>query len=362
MARPRDTGPPWAVVNPLPGGAFFRLVGGGESSWRFTRLSDGFADLTGVPAAAALADPRPVFERILPPDREAVRAALALPHAPAATREVTVRLFGPSGEIRWAEVRAAVAPSGEPAGEPAWEGVILDVTDRKRAELLLAAENRLSGLLSEFPAEADLWPALLPVVADESQWDVAECWRSADGSGQLHRTSVWVRPGAGVDTFARDSAGWTFFAGDGLPGLAWRAGDPVWMPDLRSETNFKRTQLAVGCGLNCGVAVPIRVGGECVGVVALFARPVGQDFPAMRTFTRTLGRTLSRYLEHRTAEDAVRVARDAAERANRAKDRFLATVSHELRTPLAGILGPVDLALGDLAGDAWAIAIVVEHA
>ena len=63
------------------------------------------------------------------------------------------------------------------------------------------------------------------------------------------------------------------------------------------------------------------------------------DFRSDPTPTGGWVSTVTDVTEARAAEDELRRAKEAAEAANQAKSRFLATMSHELRTPLNAVIG-----------------------
>lgn len=56
------------------------------------------------------------------------------------------------------------------------------------------------------------------------------------------------------------------------------------------------------------------------------------------------------FTRRRQAEEALKAAKETAEEANRAKDRFIAVLSHELRTPLTAVLPALD-ALREIVPD-----------
>ncbi|HEY9671743.1 MAG TPA: PAS domain S-box protein [Waterburya sp.] len=109
--------------------------------------------------------------------------------------------------------------------------------------------------------------------------------------------------------------------------------------DLPAEYADKRAKLQQR-SVQSIAAVPMMYSGRVVGFISLEAvhSPKiwkDEDFNLLKLVGELIAMGQARH----AAESALRVAKEAAEAANRAKSAFLANMSHELRTPLNAILG-----------------------
>ena len=129
-----------ALTDNLPAGMVYQLATGRDGSERrFLYVSRSHEKLTGVPARDVLRDPRVAYNMILPQYRERLAASenAALHEHKAFDEEVQFQRA--DGEVRWCRIISE--PRQQPDGTVIWDGIQVDITEHKVAELRMAELN-----------------------------------------------------------------------------------------------------------------------------------------------------------------------------------------------------------------------------
>ena len=257
----------------------------------FGQTSESFQDLIG-------------FESAFPPEIQAEAAALfrralngdRTERAPLKLRSIE----GPA-----VEVEAALSCRQED-GQPVFVRCALrDVTPRNRRERRLALHLKVSQIVGESTLQEEALPRVLDSLGGSLGWDCACLWMADEDQKQLRFRYAWTSPGRVYTEFLRETTTSIFSRGQGLPGVVWAHGSPVWMADLSEDPSFCRRDSARMDGLATGWGVPVRVGNRVIGVIEFFSRQRQREDREMMATVETVCASLGQFIARSTQEGRV---------------------------------------------------------
>lgn len=131
-------------------GALYSFHQDADGRMRFIYMSRGFEQLTGMSAEAVIQDPGLTFSAVHPEDLKGLMDSIQLSAHTLSPWVHEFRVHHPRRGVVWIEGRSV--PEAEGEGGLIWQGILLDVTARKQAELEFKAQTeRVKSILESAP-------------------------------------------------------------------------------------------------------------------------------------------------------------------------------------------------------------------
>jgi hypothetical protein len=231
---------------------------------------------------------------------------------PATPHRDALRLMHRGRAHLW-ETSSSPAPAGGPSPDLLIR--IHDVTDQELARERLQRETLEPNLLyrmSVLAAESDSLEAVvqgcLDAVCELAGWPLGHAY-VYDEEESLVSTRVWhVAPGRKMQRFADVTETLQFAVGEGFPGRVLATREPVWLPNVQQEPEFRRAAIGAEVGIRGAFAFPILVQGQVKAVLEFFSLEERSPDQALIMMVRTAAEQVGRVIERRQRESELRTA------------------------------------------------------
>jgi PAS domain S-box-containing protein len=248
---------------------------------------------------------------------------------PGATAKRFYRIFRKDGEIRWIyETARNVQERGD--GPPEVEGIVHDVTDRKRARRQLLLQRDMSLKLSETTSLAEALKICLATAIEISDMDCGTIYLLDEKSGDLrlaHSSGLGEDFLKAVSNQKRNSKRFRMVM----------EGRSVYIRLQDSDLPLQKARMREG--IRSIAVVPILHQERVIGCYSIGSHARNRVPIASRTALKTIASMIGNAIARIRATEALGERTAELEAKNAEMERFVYTVSHDLRSPLMAMRG-----------------------
>src|SRR4051794_3537670 len=183
---------------------------------------------------------------------------------------------------------------------------------RDRDAARLQVQVGVARVIAQADSFDEAAPHLLAAIARPMGRELAQYWQRGDDD-RLRCVAHWREEGFDFDAFERASRSLALGPGEGLPGVAWETGRPVWLSDARDAGVYRRGVEAEEADLHGGLAFPIIRREDTIGVIEVLSHAIRERDPEFYALTEALGRQVGEFLEALHIEEQREEARGQLE-------------------------------------------------
>jgi signal transduction histidine kinase len=290
-----------------------------------------------------------ILQRVHPDDAALVRQTLERASREGDDFEHEYRLVMPDHSIR--HVHIVARAFSDASGGVEFIGAVMDRTERKRDELLLAGERRLLEMIARGESRAMILDALCRLVEELAAGSSSSILLLDANAGCLRHGAAPSLPVPYVQAIDGIMIGPSVAS----CGTAAYRGEPVAVLDIAADplwTDFR--ELALGHGLRACWSTPILSSeGKVMGTFAIYYREPRVPSPYEHTIIERITHLASIAIEREQGEAALRQAHTDLAHVSRVTTmgELTASLAHEVNQPIAAALTNANTCMLWLAGD-----------
>ncbi len=289
-----------------------------------------------------------ILQRVHPEDAALVQQTIERAAQDGKNFEHEYRLVMPDGSVKYVHV---VARSSSDELGVGFVGAVMDITERKRAEMLLGGEKRLLEMIARGDSRVAILHALCRVVETLASGSLCSILLLDPNTNRLRHGAAPSLPVAYADAIDGIAIGPSV----GSCGTAAYRAERVTVCDIAADPLWADYRdLALAHGLRACWSAPILSSeGRVLGTFATYYREPRRPTPYEHHVIERITHLASIAIEGERAEEALRQAQGEIARVNRVTTmgELTASVAHEVNQPIAAAITDANTCLRWLAGD-----------